>query len=497
MRARDLETVSDVLFWSTLALVAATTAWTIWRTRGKLSLAVLLPLAWIALIPIPVILRPITKSEVFVDGFVGSARDSMYVAIAIANVAFAAYQVFLWSPWYRRLERFAVRVMAPAGIREHTSGDRLAQRWLLGLTIVATAIAAVHLALMPRIPVFDLLTGFTNPLQPNYDRELSLKLLQVPSIVRYIFQWDKQAVFPILFAAAILMRSRKLTVFIGVFGFFYAVSSLEKFPSLIFIAAPFIAVAVRDRRPLWAPIVIGGVALGFLGPLAVNQGPLISTSVHQALNIPPAASSVPASYDPNAAATAGCTTSSSEVLRFDASQLLASLANITLRRTGAVPAEVTYGWFAYFPAQHPYLKGSGWEPWKVLSSGYRNPSNLVGLWMYCGHTVTLPSVSAYASAIADGWGEFGMLGVLIACIAVVLAGVVFELLGAFRGNPLVLSSYAVTLLLFSTLPPRASVLASVFSSGMWLIPVICLLVVLSERIRGQRERVLAFEPAPS
>src|ERR1041384_1992242 len=125
MRARDLETVSDVLFWSTLALVAATTAWTIWRTRGKLSLAVLLPLAWIALIPIPVILRPITKSEVFVDGFVGSARDSMYVAIAIANVAFAAYQVFLWSPWYRRLERFAVRVMAPAGIREHTSGDRL------------------------------------------------------------------------------------------------------------------------------------------------------------------------------------------------------------------------------------------------------------------------------------------------------------------------------------------------------------------------------------
>ena len=490
--------MSDIIFWSTLVLLAATTAWTVWRTKGQLTLISLLPICWMLIIPTSVLFHPFVESDTFPAGFVGAPRDNMYIAIGIANVAFAAYQWFMWSPWFARLQGFVVTLLSPRQASSNGGSDLLARHWLLGLTIVTTAVALIHLALMPRIPVFDLITGFTDQLQPNYDREMSLKLLKVPTAVRYLFQWDKQAVFPLIFAAAILLRSRKLAVFIGIFGFFYTVSSLEKFPSLIFIAAPFVAWALRARKPMWAPLVIGGVALGFIGPLAVNQGPLVSVSTHEALHIPMPASTVPTTYDPNAPAEAGCVTTSSEHVSFDPRLILASLSNIVFRRTGTISAEVTYGWFAYFPAQHSFLGGSGWQPWKVLSAGYRNPANLVGLWMYCGHAVTLQTVSAYASFVADGWGEFGYLGVVIACIAIVMAAVVFELVGAFRRNPLLIASYAVTLLLFSTLPPRASVLASVFSSGMWLIPILCLLILISERIRSNRpEHVLALEPAHS
>jgi hypothetical protein len=488
--------MSDALFWSTLLLLIASTVWTVWRARGMINTAVLVPLAWLVLIPIPVVVRPwvVTPKSLFPDGFVGAPKDHMYISIAVANVAFVGFQWLVLSSWFKSLKARIVAFFSARSASTHGSGkeDSLLRKWMIGLTIIAVALAVIHLALMPRIPSWDLVTGFSNPLQPNYDREAADKFLPVPTIVKYVFNWNQGVVFPILFALAVLMRWRPVAIFIGIFGFIYVTSTLEKFPSLLFLAGPFIAIAVRDSRPIWSKLVLGGLALSLLGPLAINQSNGVSTAIHKALNDIPPASATPV-YDPSITTpVAGCGVdftappTGTGAASFNWLNIPASFKDIVVRRIGVVPAEVTYGWFAYFPAEQAFLNGSGWEPWKVLAKGYRNPANLVGLWMYCGHAVTLPTVSAYGSFVADGWGEFGYTGVLLGCIGIVLFGIFMELIRSFVAKPFCLACYGPGLLLFATLPPRAGMLATIVSSGLWLIPVLCLLFLASEGLRRQR-----------
>ena len=492
--------MSELLFWSTLLLLSASTLWTVWRSRGLISSAVLMPLAWILLIPLPIIFRPYSlPTGLFLEGFIGGPKDSMYVSIAIANVAFAGFQWFMLSPQFARLQARIVAFFQSRERIEDQHAARFLRRWILGMSIVAIALALIHLALMPRVPVWDLVVGFSDPLQPNYDREAADKFLPVPTLVRYIFDWNQGILFPILFTATVLTRWRTLAIVVGIFGFIYVTSTLEKFPSLLFIAGPFIAIAVRDSRPIWSRLVVGGLALSLLGPLAVNQAAGISTSIHEALHDVPPVSTTP-TYDPSITTPVpGCTyvDTPAAAAPFDWRNLPASVKDILLRRVGLVPAEVTYGWFAYFPAQHGFLRGSGWAPWNVLSSGYRNPANLVGLWMYCGHAVTLPTVSAYGSFIADGWAEFGFLGVLVAALGMVLFGVLLELIRGFVSKPFCLACYAPSVLLFATLPPRAGILATIISSGLWLVPLLCVIFLVSQGLGRSRRHIAVLEHARS
>ena len=495
--------MSDALFWSSLLLLIGSTVWTIWRARGAISAAVLVPLAWLVLIPIATVIRPwvITPESLFPDGFAGAAQEHLLISISIANLAFVGFQWLILSTLFKSLQArtvafFAARERPRAG--RDGKNDGLLRKWAIGLTAVAVALAVLHLVLMPRVPVWDLVTGFANPLQPNYDREAAGKFLPGPTILRYVFDWNQGIVFPILFALAVLMRWRPLAIFVGIFGFLYVTSTLEKFPSLLFIAAPFVAIAVRDNRPIWSKLVLGGLALSLLGPLAVNQGPGISTAVHKALHDVPPASSTPV-YDPTITTSApGCENFvAPPSVPFDWRNVPASLKDIVGRRILVVPAETTYAWFAYFPAQHPFLGGSGWAPWKVLSKNYRNPANLVGLWLYCGHELTLPTVSAYGSIIADGWAELGYVGVALAALGIVFFGLVMELIRGFLSKPFLIACYGPSILLFATLPPRAGVLATIVSSGLWLIPVLCLLFLASEGLRGRRRGAMAVpEPKP-
>lgn len=492
--------MSDLLFWSSLILLSAGTIWSVWRTRGMVTAAVVVPLAWIVLIPIPVILRPLdtTTGGLFPQGFVGPARDAMYNSIALANVMFFLFQLAVTGSWFKRLQEWVVARFDSPASESPAQSTSLLKKWVLVLSVIAIVLGVIHLALMPRVPAWDLVTGFVDPLQPNYDREAADKFLPVPTIVRYVFDWNQGIFFPILFAATVLMRWRPLAIVVGIFGFIYVTATLEKFPVLLLLAGPFIAIAVRESRPIWSRVVITGMVVGLLGPIAVNQAPLVSTSVHDALHITPPAV---APADPSITTPVpGCSVTTTEQnVPFSWRNLPAAVKYIVVHRILIIPAEVTYGWFAYFPAQHAFLDGSGWAPWNVLRSGYRNPANLVGLWMYCGHAVTLPTVSAYGSFIADGWGEFGYAGVLIACLGYLLFGVLLELVRGFVSRPLCLALYAPSLLLFASLPSRAGLLATVISSGLWMVPVLCVLFLASERLSAGRgvRRMPALEGAGS
>src|SRR6266576_2840455 len=98
--------MSDVLLWSTLLLLIASTAITVVRANGAINAAVLSPLAWLLLIPIPTLIRPIvvTPRSLFPEGFVGEPKDHLYTSIAIANVAFIAFQWLILSGWFKRIQ---------------------------------------------------------------------------------------------------------------------------------------------------------------------------------------------------------------------------------------------------------------------------------------------------------------------------------------------------------------------------------------------------------
>ena len=294
--------------------------------------------------------------------------------------------------------------------------------------------------------------------------------------MKYIFNWNQGIVFPILFALTVLTRWRAMAIFIGIFGFLYVTSTLEKFPSLLFIAGPFIAVAVRDNRPIWSKLVIGGLALSLLGPLAINQSAGVSTAIHKALNAVPPASATPG-YDPSITTPApGCEDFvAPPVVPFDWRNIPASLKDIVVRRIASCRLRRHTGGLLISHSTHFSTPPMGAV--ERARGGYRNPANPVGLWMYCGPR-RLPTVSAYGSFIADGWGELGYRS------------------GAWRDrhcavrhrlrdHPWVRGQALLPCLLRPEHPPFATpaacgMVATIVSSGLWLIPVLCLLFLASE-----------------
>jgi hypothetical protein len=150
----------------------------------------------------------------------------MYLSIALANVAFTGFQWIVMSPWFKSLQERVVAFFGSAKRESAGGGDPLTRKWVLGLVIIAIGLAVLHMALMPRVPAWDLVVGFSDPLQPNYDREAADKFLPVPTLVRYVFDWNQGILFPILFAVTVLMRWRPAAVIVGVFGFIYVTGEI-------------------------------------------------------------------------------------------------------------------------------------------------------------------------------------------------------------------------------------------------------------------------------
>jgi hypothetical protein len=487
--------VAHALLWLTTAALMVNT---VRRIRGPIDVALFVPVGWLVLIPLPIIIRGDAL------GFQGTPRINLEIATSIANLTFLALQFFLSGSWFARLStavtaRFqpaspsplSEKSPSPAGRGGQGGGSQSrARRWVLALAIIATGLAFFHWALMPKIPLLEVIQGMTDPHQLALDRENSAKLLIAPALLKYVFTWNSRILFPLVLAAAVLLRWWRLAIPIAILGLLYIMSPLEKFPSMLFILAPFLALAVRQRRRIYHPLVVGGLIVSLLGPLLVLQSTAISNSAHRLLHIPqPAAAST--GQAGNGAPAAGSSYSLGAVVN--------GVTDLVLRRIGTGPADVTYEWFAYFPDAHGgYLNGSGWAPWEVLSSHRESPANMVGRWAFYGKAhYDISSISAYASFIADGWAEFGYLGVVLGCLVLFALAVVIELTRAFITDPLCLACYTPALLLLTATVPIGGLLAILFSLGIVLSPLICLAYLLTG-LRGSRRRpVPAAQPDQS
>jgi hypothetical protein len=474
--------IAHVLLWLTTAALILNT---LRRLRGPIDVALFVPVGWLVLIPLPIIIRGDAL------GFAGAPRINLEIATSIANVTFVALQFFLSSGWYARLSSVVTGWFQP-DLHETPSPtlptrgreQSRARRWVLALAIVVTVLAFFHWALMPKIPLLEVIRGMTDPHQLALDRENSAKLLLAPALLKYVFTWNSRLLFPLVLAAAVLLRWWRLAIPIAILGLLYIMSPLEKFPSMLFILSPFLAIAVRERKRIYSPIVIGGLLVSLLGPLLVLQSTAISNSAHRILHIPQPAV-VSTGQTGNGAPAAGSGYSIDAAVR--------GLTDLVLRRIGTGPADVSYEWFAYFPdAHHGFLNGSGWAPWEVLSPHRESPANMVGRWAFYGKAhYDISSISAYASFIADGWAEFGYLGVVLGCLVLFALAVVIELTRAFIRDPLCLACYVPALLLLTSTVPIGGLLAILFSLGIVLSPLICLAYLLTGRRTPRRDAALA------
>ncbi len=477
-----------ILLWLTTLLLLANT---LRRLRRPIDAGLLVPIAWIVLMPAPIILRGGAL------GFHGAPRDHLDLAVSMANVAFLGLQFLLDHQAFHRLQQRVVDRFSPPRERlDQAATSPVTRYWLVGLTTVAVALAVLHWALMPKIPALDLIQGIGDPRQLALDRENSAKLLQVPALLKYVFTWNSRILLPILFCAAVVLRRRRLAIFVGVFGLLYIASPLEKFPSMLFTLAPFLAVAVRDQKRLVSRLLVIGAVVSLIPPWVINQSPAVSNSLHHALGITIAGTPAP-TVQPTAGAT-GPAAVQAPPTSFSPGMALSSLGDLVFRRIGTGPADVTYAWFSYFPAvRGGYLNGSGWLPWRVLSSHYQSPANLVGVWAYYGRgPYNIRSITAYASFIADGWAEFGYAGVALATLVLIAFCLVLELMRGFARQPFILACYAPALLLVAATAPIAGLLAMLLSLGLFWSPVIALGYLVSMRTRlGHPSPVLA--PSPS
>jgi len=476
--------VAHALLWLTTAALLVNT---IRRIRGPIDVALFVPVGWLVLIPLPIIIRGDAL------GFEGTPRINLEIATSIANVTFLALQFFLSGSWFARLSTAVTarfQPTPPSPIEDQSPSLGRARRWVLALAILVTALAFFHWALMPKIPLLEVVQGMTDPHQLALDRENSAKLLLAPALLKYVFTWNSRILFPLVLTAAVLLRWWRLAIPIAILGLLYIMSPLEKFPSMLFILAPFLALAVRQRRRIYHPIVIGGLIVSLLGPLLVLQSTAISNSVYRLAHIPQPVV-VQTGQAGNGAPPAGSS--------YSIGAVVSGLTDLVLRRIGTGPADVTYEWFAYFPQAHGgYLNGSGWAPWEVLSSHRESPANMVGRWAFYGKAhYDISSISAYASFIADGWAEFGYLGVVLGCLVLFGLAVVIELTRAFITDPLCLACYTPALLLLTATVPIGGLLAILFSLGIVLSPLICLAYLLTG-LRGSRRRpVRAARPDQS
>lgn len=467
-----MDVLAYVLLIGTTLVLIATTAW---RLRRPIDAALLIPIAWLALIPIQVTVFGTLR------GYSGAPRNHLYISIAIGNVMLLALQWFLDSKYFARLGVAVRDRVSPPSEDGDFDWNRVAQYWWFGLAAIAVGLAAIHLSLMPKVPLFELLSGDTDFYQLSVDRENAAKLLDVPTMVKYAFNWDSSIVLPILFVAAILQRWRWRAIFIGAFGLMYVMAPLDKFPSLIFLFSAFVAIAVRDRKRAFSWVLIVGFIVSLIPAYLITESSQISTAAHHLFHVPIAASTVPP--DVGTAPPTG-EVPITAIAGVKLPGPVANLLDLTLRRIGSGPADVTYQWFRFFPDVHPYLYGSGWEPWRVLSSHYQSPANMVGLWAYYGHAgYRLTSLSAYSGFLADGWAEFGYVGVLIACLWLFAFAVIIELMRVFSDKAFCLACYAPCLLMVAATAPISGVMAMTFSLGLSLAPLICLGYLMSSRVR--------------
>lgn len=356
------------------------------------------------------------------------------------------------------------------GPTEPSSADkRLLYACALGVALIQLS----HLFLMPKIPLVARITGGYTAESLALLREDASKLLRVPGAIKYIWQTSLVLAPAVIFA---LLRSAKKMPAFALFSLslFYSYSTLARGPALAFIAILTFLFFVFARSRLWGiarlatnvsliPIIVFAVTLVVINDKRAAEKRNRQTYATEA---PGEVSFTWGDHIRTFGLLPG------DSFPFATNAVFAKV----LYRGFVVPSEVSHRWYIYYPDINGSKLGLyGLTAKTRTDPNYQPPANTVGNWAYSKRYPDNygSTIGAYCSADADAHARFGMLGVIIAALTLLVLRALLTFLPGHNQFMRILEVVGVATMALTL--PSTSVQALCAAHGM--MAIICIMLV--------------------
>jgi len=398
-------------------------------------------LVWFALMTLPFIFEW--------RFFPSSPRSSQSIGLLLISTALAAGDFF------------AIRIKGSVS-ETNIKLDRSYSGLIYLGTALVVVIPIIHYQLSDSIPILDQYFGGFNPNQVSTERENFIKLLDVPYLVKVLFNWVTAIFGPIIIIWFYLMKRFLFAILLLFWVAFYALSSSADAPIIILCWALLFALvyAIHKNRNLSNYLTMG-IATALIA--VIVSGIWLANAA------------VATQSDCGVKAQSGFTPG--DVMRSCSTEnqiFINPLVNRLGYRVFLTPVEVSNHWYDYFD-------GTPSEKRKLLDvferENSKQASNKVGIWAYSERFPQSygQTISANGSIDADAYSLGGIFGAFIVALLLLLIRIFISISLA---NELLLSRIleGIALGQLAFLPITAPLQAILLPQGLGLI--LFLLLVL-------------------
>lgn len=340
--------------------------------------------------------------------------------------------------------------------------------------LVAVAIMAWHVHLMPTIPLLEKVTSSITPQELLAHREASSKLLDIPKPVMWLFN-QAPTVFGVVAIWAFWKQRKPLvSCALGFLFLMYAVITTSLATGFLFLGAIacLVSVPFRMKYPRTlslATIILVFTVYGLAVFLFAQSHNAFRPDKYELLRIE-------LSKQPFTAADCFRTDRYSDFVK-TVSPARASL-NRVIYRAVLTPVDVAHRWYLFFSESYNGKIGLLLEIDYPNGSGVtkRAPSNVIGIWAYQSRFPDkyIDSTSAYASADADAFAHFGFVGIAIVAFAILAWRVSMAVISSKL--PVTQPLAVIVVFYVAALLPHASLQAIFISQGVLTLSLLILLV---------------------
>jgi oligosaccharide repeat unit polymerase len=314
---------------------------------------------------------------------------------------------------------------------------------LVLLLVIALPMVILYFIRVDKIPLFELIKDPGAYFRLNELRDLSMKLLKVSFIEKYMFAWLRDIIFPFGIISSLFLyinnKKSNYLILLGIYlvvGLFYNSLTIAKAPvATIFLGIA--AVYFLKKQIISIKFIFITILLIFLFPYVI----LYSVTL-------------PQYRDP------------------------LNLFNSILLRIFSVPGEALFEYFKIFPYMHEHLDGrtSNFFAW-LHPQGLFNITNYVAkIWW------RLPQTTGSANAVFIGnfWADFGLIGVIVASVTIgfIIHYFYYNILiiSAYRKDIIYTTILSITLMSFSFTFVSTSFTTILITRGVLLLLFILIVI---------------------
>ncbi len=446
--------LAKMLFWVYLLSSGALLALQI---RRKNEMEIIPSFGWFILITAPFAIQLPTFAEA-------------YLPVHILGIVLTGTALLAADLWKR-----PTRAVAKHEEAEGIPVSLLANPWLYVAAFLL--LAAVHVSLIERIPLWEkYVHRVEDESALQLMREHSSKLLQVPVILKYVFNWSIIIIAPLGITLLIAQKRFIASALFALAAMIYANASLANLPSLMMIATS--AVVLVHRMPTERRWKIYRVSLWFVAPVVLYAVYYLTTSPNAVFRYEPPRQRIEQiqlpSDDPRTRLTVGDRSRMKPRESTKSPSFVDGRIDYIAYRVLLGPTDVASRWYQYFPRYSGGFVGfAGILPGSA-DARFVHPSQRVGNWAYTERFPEwyLTSIHAYASMDADAYAHWGIPGNFVVALLLFILRALIKVVRTEATY--VRSLYAISLTLLALLPPMASIQAVLVPNGLAVVIVLML-----------------------